>query len=791
MASAVAAGAQAPSGAAPSPGVPGSLWSLEPLELQPALAPKERLTAPWSKVEHHLRERVARPEAALRRAASAAREVVEAAGVRVAEDGRVHVTVRVASLTAAQRALLVSRGLAVTFESALHGFLEGWVPPAAIEGLAGLDFVTSIQPTVPPITNTGSALSQGDAILKAAEARQALGVSGQGVRVGVLSDSVDGIAAAVASGDLPDDVQVLEPGQGSGEGTAMLEIVHDLAPGASLAFYGPGSSGDMITGITQLAAAGATVIVDDLTFFDQPHFEEGPIAQTVNAVAAQGVVYVTSSGNFASNTGDRGHYEALFASGGPLSPLRDAHAFAPGVPAQSIVVRPGGFPSVFLQWADPVGQAADDYDLYVTDTSGRIIASSIDPQNGDDVPFEQVTLDATGIVSPVQLLVFVDRFSGAARRLELYYADGVRNITPATAAGSIAGHANAAGAITVGTINAGDPGNDTIAGYSSQGPCDLFFPVAESRAKPDITGIDGVAVTGAAGFPNPFFGTSAAAPHIAALAALVRQANPALSAAGVKQALQSTAVDLGAAGFDFVYGAGRADALQAVTAAAMPTSTTTLTTTTITFPSSTTVPASPTTSTTTTLPPVPVPPQITSLAAQLDGDVVTLVATATDADADIVRWRAVLYDGAGAALEDSGLVDFTGGVPADASLTVGVTGLAQLPTAVGVGLVLEDAAEQTSTEARADFGQGDPGGPRIGSASFRARTLRLRGSGLVRGGTRVEINGVNLPRAAKVNRPGSRATAQGAARRLHLRPGANRVRVLVNGLRSNVFVLRR
>src|SRR5262249_33819952 len=152
--------------------------------------------------------------------------------------------------------------------------------------------------------------------------------------------------------------------------------------GASLAFYGPGSSGDMITGITQLAAAGATVVVDDLTFFDQPHFEEGPIAQTVDALAAQGVVYVTASGNFASASADRGHYEAMFDDGGTLTindggtpkQLEQVHRFAPGVVRQSIVVLPGSIARIFLQWADAFGQAGDDYDLYVVDQAGNIIA---------------------------------------------------------------------------------------------------------------------------------------------------------------------------------------------------------------------------------------------------------------------------------------------------------------------------------------------------------------------------------------------------------------------------------
>src|SRR5262249_60119622 len=139
--------------------------------------------------------------------------------------------------------------------------------------------------------------------------------------------------------------------------------------------------------------------------------------------------------------------------------------------------------------------------------------------------------------------------------------------------------------------------------YSSQGPCELFFPMHELRPKPEITGIDGVSVTGAAGFSNPFFGTSAAAPHIAALAALVRQANPGLSPAAVKQALQSTAVDLGAPRFDTIFGSGRADGLAAVSAAVgTPNAMTTTIATTTTIGT-----------TTTTL--LPTPPSITSLSA--------------------------------------------------------------------------------------------------------------------------------------------------------------------------------
>jgi subtilisin family serine protease len=552
---------------------------------------------------------------------------------------------------------------------------------------------------------------------------------------------------------------VLQAGTGEGEGTAMLEIVHDLAPGAGLAFYGPTTSGDMIAGMNALAAAGATVIVDDLTFFDQPNFEEGPIAQTVNTLVAQGVVYATSSGNFADGNSDRGHYEAQYVDGGAITGLTGTvHAFGPGENSQSIVVLPGGHPRIFLQWGDPFGQAGDDYDLYVVDGGGNVIASGTDAQDGNDVPLEGITLDTTGIGAPVQLFVIVNLFAGSPRRIELYYAGGVTAIAHATPAGSIAGHANASGAITVATINAGDPNNDDIAPYSSQGPCDLLFPNAETRAKPDVTGIDGVAVTGAAGFSNPFFGTSAAAPHVAAVAALMRQAAPSLTAPQVKNALMSSAVDLGAAGFDTLFGAGRVDAVQAVGAAAAAVTT---------------------------------PPTITFLSAVLDGTTLTLQATATDPDADITTWVVSLVDGSGQTLGSTNVAQLSGVAgQTNPSFTLTVTGVdGGFATAVQAALVLGDSAQHSSAEVRADFSQADSGGPQIVSAAFskRGRKLKITGAGLVRRATRVEINGATF--TGKANRRGNKAIAKGSARRLGLQSGANRIRALVNGARSNILIL--
>ena len=116
--------------------------------------------------------------------------------------------------------------------------------------------------------------------------------------------------------------------------------------------------------------------------------------------------------------------------------------------------------------------------------------------------------------------------------------------------------------MSVGAINASDPGADTIALYSSRGPA------GNGALKPDVTAIDGVNVTGAGGFFDPFFGTSAAAPHVAGLAALLLQYRPDLKAgesgddpaadrAELRAAVLDAADDLGSAGPDNTYGHGR------------------------------------------------------------------------------------------------------------------------------------------------------------------------------------------------------------------------------------------
>ncbi len=124
---------------------------------------------------------------------------------------------------------------------------------------------------------------------------------------------------------------------------------------------------------------------------------------------------------------------------------------------------------------------------------------------------------------------------------------------------SIFGHPAVPGALAAAAVDQASP--NTIETFSSRGPVTISFPATEIRQKPDLTATDGVAVTGAGGFPSPFYGTSASAPHIAGVAALLMSGGR--TAAAVTTALRQTAVDLGTAGRDTTYGYGRIDALAA------------------------------------------------------------------------------------------------------------------------------------------------------------------------------------------------------------------------------------
>ncbi|NEQ51887.1 MAG: S8 family serine peptidase, partial [Leptolyngbya sp. SIO3F4] len=379
-------------------------------------------------------------------------------------------------------------------------------------------------------------------------------------------------AADRLSGDLP-EVNVLQdlPGGGSDEGRAMLQLIADVAPGADLAFQTAFlGQASFAQGIIDLAAAGADVIVDDVIYLSEPFFQDGIIAQAVDQVVADGVAYFSAAGN----SGDKA-YESAFRNSGISLDFGnfqiEAHDFDPGEEVdifQAITIGADAEINLSFQWASPyfsvsgVQGATSDLDIFLLDETNQVVASSFDNNINSD-PIEILNFTNTNSFDTQYNLV-LGKFGGDDPSLLKYVGFGDLTIDEFdTQSGTLFGHANAAGAQAVGAAffeespAFGDL-TPTVETFSAVGGTPILFDTAgnllaepENRLKPEIVAPDGGNTTffgqdiaaDADDFPN-FFGTSAAAPNAAAVAALLLEAVPEASPTDIYQALQISALDL-------------------------------------------------------------------------------------------------------------------------------------------------------------------------------------------------------------------------------------------------------
>jgi hypothetical protein len=424
--------------------------------------------------------------------------------------------------------------------------VEGRVPVTQLDDIAALRSTRAAVAVQEPIYNTGAATSEGDGVHRGPQVR-AQGFTGQGIAVGVMSDSINkrgaGVAGSQSSNDLPADVQCLaEPASGSDEGRAMAPIVYDEAPGISKIVFATGSGGAMAraNNIDALVAAGVRVIADDVVYLGEPFFQDGVIAQAADRAKAAGVAYLVSAGNRA-----RQSWEGTFTPS-TSSPTENDFDTGPGDDRrQTIATVPAGQSlSIFVQWAEPVGAVTDDFALDFYDANTLAFIGTIDTNNiTTGLPAEAATLNGGGAGRTFALAI--RRVSGTGNPPLKWIGNGsFSGSLPAEFPAAPAidpDAASARGALAVAAVRHSDAGLDTPESFSSRGPTvtRYFGPTGNTlatpdvRAKPDVAGADGVATTTDfdVGTPdlNPFFGTSAAAPSAAGVAALLLSAKPSLS----------------------------------------------------------------------------------------------------------------------------------------------------------------------------------------------------------------------------------------------------------------------
>ncbi len=464
-----------------------------------------------------------------------------------------------------------------------------WVAIKQIESIvAKSKNLLWMQSALKPTTNSGVVQTQGDVAQRSNLARSLYGLTGAGVKIGVLSDSYNrlgGAAAGVAAGELPGvgnpngkltPVTVLSDyNDGKDEGRAMLEVVHDIAPDAALYFYtGFFSEADFANGIRALADAGCKVIIDDVSYFSESIFQDGPIAQAIEFVVnVKGVVYFSSAGNSKDQSYEAPYQASTFQ---PFNDGETAHNF--GTAANPVYFLPvSGAVRLGLQWDEPFITAgngspgsASDLNFYVLTSIDNGITYSVQLSGiASNIGGNPIELLSTSAGMGVKYVLITKKAGTNPTRIKVNDFSRTLDwsVTPANVvgikAGTVIGHHNSAFSITCGAADyrqtpAFGVNPPVIEAFSSKGGTPVFFTPAglrlttpDDRLKPNIVAPDNgntsffIAGYNPDGDGSPNFnGTSAATSHAGAVAALMLQGNPVLTQTSIKTALINSATDM-------------------------------------------------------------------------------------------------------------------------------------------------------------------------------------------------------------------------------------------------------
>jgi subtilisin family serine protease len=375
----------------------------------------------------------------------------------------------------------------------------------------------------------------------------------------------------------------------------MLQIVHDIAPGASLAFAtAQGGQTVFADNIRALAAGGADIIADDIIYFGETAYQDGIVAKAVNDVTSQGVAYFSMA--FNNNGLGINSFEAPAGFQTTACPVQvtaqragggsQCVDFDPGAGtdptfnmnlAAGTMVNPKPF-RLSLSWAEPQFGVTTDLDAYVfnPDVTGSVSLSAETDNIASQSATDFGSFDSGGGNRELAIRIY----SGGAPQFKFVSNDNGANTILSTQAvtspyvqgPTIYGHNGADASITVGAVPFNN--SNTMEAFSGRGPVrSIFAPIngatpsaafgsPQVLSKPDVSATDR-GITSFFGSGNRFGGTSAATPHAAAVGALQLSANPALTRDQIEAAQKATARPVGAFG-PLDMGAGLIDAQAAI-----------------------------------------------------------------------------------------------------------------------------------------------------------------------------------------------------------------------------------
>jgi hypothetical protein len=468
-------------------------------------------------------------------------------------------------------------GMSIQSTTPADNAIAGFIPIGMISQIAQSSTVLHMTPLIKPtVSQEGEAPDQADQAMNALAARTNYGLTGAGVTVGVVSDSVSqvggGLSDSVKTGDLPNNVKVIQDGQpgDTDEGRAILEQIYDLAPGASLVFDTCGDSQQsMASAIAALQAAGCNVIIDDIGFDDEPFFQPGVIDAAIDNAVNAGVTYVTAAGNI----GDSGFEQAatfVAATDGSGDQLINFNA-AGTTPAtmMSMTVTQGGGDLTF-EWDDAyngvTGTVTADLEINLYSADGSTLeytgnsnafATGVPVQTISNIAKGKYEVQIVAVNTPTADLPGYYEFnidSDSGTDIGAIQYTGLRT--------TIVGHAAFSDGISIGAVSfASAPAFSTTTpipteSFSSEGPAveardisGTLLPAAETIDVPELSGTDGnntsffgtVTANDPTTFPQ-FFGTSSAAGNTAGIMALLKQAAPGDTQAQFLAALEATAI---------------------------------------------------------------------------------------------------------------------------------------------------------------------------------------------------------------------------------------------------------